>query len=220
MKRNKNIPGTFIEFFCGSANVTQAFKNHNFKTFSTDSRYRSGKCMPDLKIDFNKLSSSCLPFHNPDVCWGSVPCTAFSYGAGNYYYSDNSFKENAAPFLNLLEKYLVLMRELKPQYYFIENPRGRMQNHPSLKQFLNDTGGVCKLVTLSSYGHATLKPTHIFTNATDWNPITPDGTGRGNKNPNNTFFSNLTLNSRQTTPHALADEIAHYCAYKLLYSRV
>lgn len=202
---------TFIELFCGSGNITRAFADSGFETWKTDNRKRKGVCEPDLKIDFNNLSSSLIPFKKVNVLWAGVPCTAFSFAGGAFYYKNGQYKENAKPFIELLEKCLELIEEINPDFYFIENPRGRMQYNKSLTDFLQRTGGVKKLITLSSYGHSTTKPTHIFTNAVNWEPQKLDGYGRGNKNKGAALFDNMTLVKRQSTPYNLGKEIAEFC---------
>lgn len=59
---------------------------------------------------------------------------------------------------------LELIRVLKPRFWFIENPRGRMRAYPPMSQFLRRT------VYYSAYGHLIAKPTDIWTNHCRWRP--------------------------------------------------
>lgn len=209
------IPGTFVEFHCGSGNISRSFIDCGFDVWSTDKRYRKGVCQPDFKSDIHNLTRRSCPYIKVNALWSSIPCTPFSYGSGNYYFANGEYKPIAIPYIAMLKKNLELIKIYNPDFYFIENPRGRMRHHPLMIDFLKSTKGVIKTITLSSYGHATTKPTNIFTNAVDWNPLPMDPYGRGNKNKSAQLFSNLTLHKRQSTPYNLGFEIATYVKKKL-----
>lgn len=204
-----------VELFCGSGSISKAFSNQGFITWSTDIRRRKNICEPTLKIDFNNLYRSFIPFDNIDVIYAGLPCTAFSYASGNYYYKNQIPTPNAEEYIKLLDKCLVLIHDIKPNLWFIENPRGRLRYNKLMIDFLANNGGCCKYCTLSSYGFPTTKPTDIFTNAYDWSPRVPRSYGRGYKNESSYVFDNLTVCSRQKTPIEFANSIAQYCKHKL-----
>lgn len=205
----------FVELFAGSGNISNAFSQAGFNTWKTDIRKRKGICEPDLKIDIQNLHRPLIPFRKIDALWCAVPCTPFSFGSGDYYYKNGTYKPNAEIYLALLEKSISLIRECSPAFYFIENPRGRLQYEKVLRTFLQDTGGHCREITLSSYGHCTTKPTHIFTNFNSWISKPLDPFGRSNRNKTSQAFTNLTLNKRQSTPFMLGWEIAHQLFHHL-----
>lgn len=201
----------FVEFFCGSGKCTQVFQNAGWKTWSTDRRKRTGKCVPDFRTDFHKVRRSSIPFTSVQCLWASIPCQPFSYGAGDFYYADKLPTKSATPSIKLLKKCLELIEEISPNVYFIENPRGHLRYQKLMIDFLSRTNGMVKTITMGSYGFPTIKPSDIFTNALDWQPLPMMKFGKGAKNPQGFDFSNLTVCQRQETPRALAESVQLYC---------
>lgn len=197
-----------IELFCGSAEVSRAFKEFNFQTFTVDKRNRKGKCVPDLCADILKIHAAVFPFKSPGVIWAAVPCDAYSNAAGNYYRDGSGYKESTKYFNSLLRKTIQLIEEIKPTVYFIENPRGSLRYNKVMIDFLARTHGTIHECTLGSYGFPTTKPTDIFTNyqALELKPKLPYG--RGAKCAG-IPFNNLTKAQRQSTPFELGLDIAY-----------
>ncbi len=206
---------TGIELFSGSGELTKVFNEAGHHFISVDKRRRKGICEPSFRADILNLKPYHFPFERPDVVWASPTCTAFSYGAGDFYFDKNGTpKENAPIHIKLLYRTLTLIEELKPRFFFIENPRGRMRYQKTMIDFIARNNACIKTITLSSYGFPTIKPTDIFTNAHDYTPKTMAPFGRSAKNPLKKF-SNLTLVARQKTPRGLAEEILKYCESKV-----
>lgn len=208
-----------LELYSGSGEVSRTFARHGYNTMQIDIRKRKGICEPDLRIDIMQLS----PGHiytflkcQVDIVWCSFPCTVFSYAAGNFHFKDGKpVSESAAHFLKLLAKSLALITELKPVYFFIENPRGKLRYEKIMLDWLVRNNGMIKELTYASYGLPITKPTNLFTNAHDFvcRPLHPFG--RGNKSPKQ-IFDNMTVCQRQKVPGTLIEEIATYCDNKLL----
>jgi site-specific DNA-cytosine methylase len=198
-----------LELFCGHAEISRAFKESGHTVISVDNRKRKGICEPVIHADILQLSPGY--FSNVDIIWASPPCTAFSYGAGNYYYDNGRPKERTQYFIHLLNHTLYLIKTIKPKYFFIENPRGRMRYLKSMIDFMADQNACIKTLTLSSYGFPTTKPTDIITNAHHYMPKPMHPYGRGNKNQSGMKLSGLTTTSSQRTPKALAREIVNFC---------
>ena len=196
-----------VELFCGSGNISRAFKDSGFNTFGIDNRKRSGVCEPDLKIDILKLCPGVLKEINPDIIYAAVPCNAFSNAAGNYYRDGTGYKESTKYFQKLLRKTLQIIEEIKPIVYYIENPKASLRYNKAMIDFLARTSGTIKQCTLSSYGFPTTKPTDIFTNNAGLNLLPMDAYGRGAKCLNGNF-NNLTQAQRQATPYLLGKTIA------------
>lgn len=203
-----------VEFFCGAAEVSKAFKTFGFETFTIDRRNRKGKCVPDLCADILKIYATDIPIKQPGIIWAAVPCDAFSNAAGNYYRDGTGYKESTKYFNSLLRKTIRLIEEMSPAIYFIENPRGSLRYNKLMIDFLARTGGTIKECTLGSYGFPTTKPTDIFTNYTDLKLKKKLQYGRGAKcttilgNDINRSFNNLTKSQRQCTPFELGIDIA------------
>lgn len=203
-----------LELFSGSGTLSKIFESAGHESFKVDIRKRSGVCEPDLKANIIDLGTQYFFNKGFNVVWASIPCTAFSFAAGNKYFEKGSIpKESARHFIELAKHSLQMIKETAPDLYFIENPRGHLNNQAFMKQFLNETGGQCHLITLGSYGFPSTKPTHIFTNA-KFVPRPLEKYGRGAKS--NIKIDNLTVCQRQKTPEQLANDILQLCEKTLL----
>lgn len=204
-----------VELYSGSGTISQAFKSLGHSTFEIDNRKRKGICTPDLKADIMNVTAKDIPFNKIEVVWCSFPCQAFSHAAGDYYFKNGSPQnESARYFLKLLKSTLILINELSPVLYFIENPRGHLRYQKILLDWLCRNNGMTKELTYASYGFPTIKPTNLFTNAHDFVCRSLHPYGRGNKNPVD-IFDNMTTCQRQKVPNSLALEVAMYCEQKI-----
>lgn len=203
-----------IEFFSGSGNFSQVFKDNGHNVISIDIRKRKGVCEPTIKKDIMNISKYDISFKKIDVIWMSPPCDVWSYAGGLFHwYQDNTPKTiKCVLAMEIIKKCLVLIEELQPGYFFIENPRGRLRFYNPLINFCKKHHAVIKTIHMSSYGFVTTKPTNIFTNALDWNIRKLDKFGRGAKVP--IKLDNLTKCKRQSTPKELCYDILSYCNQK------
>ncbi|MBI2101657.1 DNA cytosine methyltransferase [Candidatus Woesearchaeota archaeon] len=203
-----------LELFSGSGTISREFERAGHKVFSIDIRKRANVCVPSLKKDIMQLSLDDLPFWDIDVLWASPPCEIWSYAAGSFHWNGNIPQtEKAQKHIQVIKKTLALIEKLQPKLWFIENPRGKLRYFIPMTDFLMRNAGIIKLITYSSYGFPTVKPTTIFTNAYDWQPKRPDGYGRGAKVQHRLDF--ITKSKKQKVPGALAQEIREYCEKKL-----
>lgn len=200
-----------IELFSGSGTISKEFKKRGHNVFSIDIRKRKGICEPSLRKDILELKREDIPFKNIDVIWASPPCDVFSHSGIWYHWNkDGSPKtEKAKEHLKILNKTLKLIESLSPEYFFIENPRGKMRYNKSMINFLIRNNAMTKELTYSSYGSPIIKPTNIFTNALNYIPKPLGKFGRGAKNK--IIFDNLTKTQRQKVPGTLAKEVVTFC---------
>lgn len=109
---------------------------------------------PDIQADVMDLRPSDLP--NPDLVLASPPCTLFST-AGNHDEWDSENKEpvgeRSKEHVALVFHTLGLIKALSPEYWFLENPRGR------LRWILGEPTGS---VTYCQYGKNYQKPTDLW----------------------------------------------------------
>jgi len=209
----------FIELFSGSGIVTRTFERAGYNVFSVDIRKRKGICEPHLRKSILQLSSQDIPFEKCHILWASLPCDVWSYASHDFHWDKWGYPKTIKCLENikLLKKCLELIDKLSPDYFFIENPRGRLRSCPILLDFLKRNSGIEKSLTLSSYGFPTTKPTNIFTNAIEWQPLPMDPYGRGAEV--HARLDNMTRCSKQKVPRPLAEEILQYCEnkYQVLY---
>lgn len=198
-----------IDLFSGSGSFGKVARRLGYEVISIDNRRRVNTCEPSLKIDILNLPVSFFNSMSPSVIWVGFPCTTFSNASGGHHLS-----KDFTPLTKLAENHhklllhtLSILKELPDSLYFIENPRGKLQQHQLIKSFISETNGTIKYCTLSSYNFPTTKPTGIITNFKQLKLRPMDKYGRGAKNKSNINFKNMTKVQRSTTPKLLIKEI-------------
>lgn len=151
-----------LELFSGTKSFSKVMAKHGHKTFTIDN---DPKLEPDLVACIEDLRIDQLPY-KPDIIWASPPCQAFSVAAiGKNWNKDGTPKSDRAVLAQeLVLSTLELIRELKPKYWFIENPRGMLRKMPFMQGLPRYT------VTYCQYGDTRMKPTDIWTNLEGWTP--------------------------------------------------
>lgn len=153
-----------LELFCGTKSISNAFKERGYEVYTVD--WEKG-FSPDLAIDIELLTVKdiiklCGGY--PDIIWASPDCTSYSIAAISHHRVREA-NGNLVPKSDYAKKcdrvnmhVLDLIAELKPKYYFIENPRGGMRKMNFIKGLYRYT------VTYCQYGDKRMKPTDIWTN--------------------------------------------------------
>ena len=95
-----------------------------------------------------------------DCVWASPPCTYFSVASiGHHWNKDHTPKtEQAKLGVKIVQKTLDIISFLQPDYFFIENPRGKLRKLEVVKGIPKTTVCYCK------YGEDRMKPTDIWSN--------------------------------------------------------
>ena len=103
-------------------------------------------------------------FGKPDVIWASPDCSTYSIAAISHHRTrenDGNLapKSGYAVFCDAVnQNVLCMILELRPRYWFIENPRGGLRKMGFMKGLPRYT------VTYCQYGDERMKPTDIWTN--------------------------------------------------------
>jgi len=145
-----------LELFAGSRSFSKVAEQLGHRVYTSDNQ------------DFEKIDQVCdifdfdvskLPYA-PDVVWTSPPCTSFSVASiGHHWNKDHTPKtEKAELGVAIVKKTIEIIEQLRPKYWFIENPRGKLRKLDFMQDFLRKT------VTYCSYGDMRMKPTDIWTN--------------------------------------------------------
>lgn len=153
-----------LELFAGTRSIGKAFEARGHDVYSVE--WNKDFENIDLYADIMTVTADQIlrEFGRPDVIWASPDCTTYSVAA----ISKHRRKEpngNLTPmteyavFCDLVNTHVVdLIKELKPKYYFIENPVGGLRKMDFMKELPLYT------VTYCQYGERRQKPTDIWTN--------------------------------------------------------
>lgn len=153
-----------LELFAGTRSIGKAFEKKGHEVFSVewDKNFEN----INLYDDVNKLTAERIieVFGKPDIIWASPDCSTYSIAAISHHRKKER-SGNLAPvsdyakFCDKTNKHVLkLIRELKPKYYFIENPRGGLRKMDFMAGIPRYTVSYCQ------YGDNRQKMTDIFTN--------------------------------------------------------
>lgn len=157
-----------LELFAGTRSIGRAFESRGHEVYSVewDKKFED----IDLYADIGTVTAEQIlnDFGHPDVIWMSPDCTSFSIAAISHHRRRNEETGNLDPvsdyakFCDTVDQHcLDLIRELKPRFYFIENPRGGMRKMTWMQGIPRYT------ITYCRYGDTRMKPTDIWTNHPD-----------------------------------------------------
>lgn len=154
-----------IELFCGTKSFSKVAQELGHTTLTIDNNpiFKPTICNDIKNIELWK---------SYNILWASPPCQAFSVASiGKNWKDKKPTSQKAILGLDLLETTIKIIAESKPQFWFIENPRGMM------RVLINDmfkkygiTNYKRFTVTYCQYGDNRMKPTDIWTNFIDWKP--------------------------------------------------
>lgn len=157
-----------LELFCGTKSVSNAFKARGHEVYTVD---WEKSFEPTLCADIGELTAADiiqLCGGVPDVVWLSPDCTTYSVAAINKHRqreADGNLKavSEYAAFCDKVNAHIIdiVVNQLKPKYWFIENPRSGFRKMNFVKGLPRYTVTYCK------YGETRMKPTDIFTNHPD-----------------------------------------------------
>ena len=155
-----------LELFAGTRSISKAFERRGHETYSVE----WNKDFENITLyeDINNLTAERiieLCKGVPDIIWASPDCTTYSVAAISHHRTRNEHTGNLEPktayatFCDVTNCHVLdLIRELKPKYYFIENPRGGLRKMDFMRGLPRYT------VTYCQYGDTRMKPTDIWTN--------------------------------------------------------
>ena len=145
-----------LELFAGSRSFSKVAEEMGMTTFTSD--YKSFDKI-DYVCDILDFDVKKIPF-KPNIIWASPPCTYFSVASiGHHWNKDHTPKtEQAKLGVKIVQKTLDIISFLQPDYFFIENPRGKLRKLEVVKGIPKTTICYCK------YGEDRMKPTDIWSN--------------------------------------------------------
>ena len=205
-----------LELFCGTKAISNAFAARGHEVFTVD---WNEKFNPTLCADIGKLTAQDiikLCGGVPDVIWASPDCTTYSIQAIDHHRrrDHNGELYHVSEYAKTCDAYNVRLRdlieELKPRFWFIENPRGAMRKMWFIKGLPRYTVTYCK------YGEKRMKPTDIWTNHPNPRFIPPCKNGdpchepapRGSQTGTRSSFDKV---EKSRIPKALCEHIVNIC---------
>lgn len=154
-----------LELFAGTRSIGKAFEAHGHEVYSVE--WDKSFDNIDLYADIGDLTAQDVlaNFGRPDIIWASPDCATFSVAAfarhrrKNWDTGELEPVSDYAKFCDAVDQnVLTLIRELRPAFWFIENPRGGMRKMSWMQGLPRYT------VTYCQYGDTRQKPTDIWTN--------------------------------------------------------
>lgn len=145
-----------LDLFAGYKGWSQPFIDRGHEVYTVDF---DKKFDVDSHMDIRWMIPQDLPW-NPDIILVSPPCEKFSVmRIGTNWNKDNTPKtEGAREAESLVRATLVLIEELNPQYWIMENPVGKLRKLPVMEGLERRT------VTYCQYGRPNMKPTDLWGN--------------------------------------------------------
>ncbi len=145
-----------LELFAGSRSFSKVAEEMGMETFTSDFKAFDNI---DYVVDILDFDINKIPFR-PHIIWASPPCTYFSVASiGHHWNKDHSPKtEQAKHGVKIVQKTLDIIEFLKPDFFFIENPRGKLRKLEVIKHIPRTTVCYCQ------YGEDRMKPTDIWSN--------------------------------------------------------
>ena len=158
-----------LELFCGTKSMSKAFEAAGWETYTVDweESFKPSLCADIGTLTAEQIIELCGGV--PDVVWLSPDCTTYSIAAIRYHRKKNIETDIPEPvseyaqFCDKVNSHIidVVVNQVKPKYFFIENPRGCFRKMGFVKDIPMYT------VTYCQYGDTRMKPTDIFTNHAD-----------------------------------------------------
>lgn len=155
-----------VELFAGTGSFSKIAREREYRTFTVE---LDPSFSPNLVADISKLRPADIP--DCRILWASPPCTAFSVASLSHHWISGRIpkSEGARLGLLLLERTIEMIAAKRPEYWFIENPRGIMRNviddlfrKHGISSYSRQTVSYCQ------YGDTRMKPTDIWTNLQGW----------------------------------------------------
>lgn len=207
-----------LDLFAGTRSISKAFEKRGHETYSIewDKDFENITLYDDIN---NITAKDIIKLCNgvPDVIWASPDCTTYSIAAISHHRRKNEDTGNLDPvsdyakFCDRTNKHVLdLIQELKPKYYFIENPRGGLRKMDFMKGLYRYT------VTYCQYGDIRMKPTDIWSNYPNpqFKPMCKNGDNCHEPAPRGSKTGTQGLKGskeRSVIPEGLCNYIVYLC---------
>lgn len=207
-----------MELFAGTRSISKAFEECDHKSYSIewDKDFDNITLYADINtVSVEDVIKICGRV--PDVIWASPDCSTYSIAAISHHRVKNPLTSSLDPvsdyakFCDVTNRHVLnLIKELKPKYWFIENPRGGLRKMDFMKGLPRYT------VTYCQYGDTRMKPTDIWTNHPNpkFKPMCKNGDACHERAPRGSKTGTQGLKGareRAVIPHELCMHIVRIC---------
>lgn len=206
-----------LDLFCGTKSMAKAFERAGWETYTVDweEQFEPTLCCDVNTLTVEKIIGLCGG--KPDFVHMSPDCTSYSVAAISKHRRKNEITSNLDPisdyakFCDKTNAYIIdlIVNQLKPTYWTIENPRSGMRKMDFVKELPRYTTTYCQ------WGDIRMKPTDIWTNLPNPNfPCCKNGDKCHESAPRGSRTGTQGLNGskeRSRIPDALCDYIAELC---------
>ncbi len=207
-----------LELFAGTRSIGKAFETAGHEVFSID----WDKQFENINwcADIGEITAQDIieRFGHPDVIWASPDCTTFSVAAISHHRTkapDGTLlpTSNYAKRCDEIDTHMMeLIEDLKPKFWFVENPRGGMRKSTFMKKY----NKYRHTVTYCQYGDTRMKPTDIWTNHQNpqFKPMCKNGDPCHVPAPRGAITGTQGLKDvkdRSAIPKLLCKHIVHIC---------
>ena len=212
-----------LELFAGTRSIGKAFEAAGHKVYSVEWDKSFEKI--DLYADILTVTADDIlrKFGHPDVIWASPDCATFSIAAISHHRRKNPATGNLDPvsdyakFCDKVDRHVLdLIRELRPTYWFIENPRGGLRKMEWMQGMPRYTVTYCQYELDKPAEERRMKPTDIWTNhfAPKFKPMCQNGDLCHARAPRGAKTGTQGLKGskeRSVIPAALCEHIVEIC---------
>lgn len=155
-----------LDLFCGTKSMAKAFERAGWEVYTVDweKSFEPTLCCDVNTLTVEKIIELCGGV--PDFVHMSPDCTSYSVAAIFHHRKQNKATGELeatteyAEFCDKTNTYIIdlIVNQLKPKYYTIENPRAGMRKMSFVKDLPRYTTTYCQ------WGDTRMKPTDIWTN--------------------------------------------------------
>src|SRR5262249_7336741 len=124
-----------LELFCGTKSFSKVACDRGYAIFTVDC---DASHEPHLVADIGNINPQRLP-QSPFILWASPPCQTFSVAALPHHWKKDGTPRTLRGH-RLVAKTISLIMDLKPTWWFIENPRGMLRTVDWYDRAIHDLG--------------------------------------------------------------------------------
>lgn len=159
-----------LELFSGTRSIGKAFEAHGHEVYSVDWD-KKFKAHWYVDVESVRPQDILKRFGRPDVIWASPDCSSYSLAAISKHRKLDKELGGGLPLTEYAKKcdrtnvqLIRLLTALKPEVWFIENPRGMLCKMPWMQWAPKYLVTYCSYTQDLPIEQRRMKPTHVFTN--------------------------------------------------------